>query len=77
LVVRVGSAARESPAALLEAAASHARKHGARMIEGYPVDADMKKASSADLYHGSLSLFLAGGFELVSRPTPNRAVVAL
>lgn len=34
-------------------------------------------APSADLYHGALSQFLRAGFEVVSRPTVDRAVVRL
>ena len=76
-VVRVGFRRRGVATALLESAVAHAFAHGARVIEGYPVDTAEKKASSADLYHGGLSLFLAAGFELISRPTPGRVVVSL
>jgi ribosomal protein S18 acetylase RimI-like enzyme len=76
-VVRVGFRRQGVASALLDGAVAHARKHGARAIEGYPVDTAEKKASSAELYHGSLSLFLKGGFTMVSRPTPGRAVVSL
>ena len=62
--------------ALARAAADWATSHGARVIEGYPVDVALRpKASSADLYHGTVSAFAAAGFELVARPTPTRAVM--
>ena len=34
------------------------------MIEGYPVDSAQGRTSSADLYHGPLSLFLAEGGQM-------------
>jgi len=46
--------------------------------EGYPVDpAQRPKAGPADLYHGTLGLFLAAGFDVVSDAVPGRAVVRL
>ena len=74
--------------ALLAAAVEHALAHGAAVVEGYPVDpAQRPKAGPADLYHGTLGLFLAAGFTVVSNPVvsnpavsnavPGRAVVRL
>ena len=64
--------------ALLAAAVGHAFAHGADVVEGYPVDpAQRPKAGPADLYHGTLGLFLAAGFEVVSDAVPGRAVVRL
>lgn len=62
---------------LLEAAVDHARAHGARVIEGYPVDTSVKKTSSNDLFHGALSSFLDAGFSEVARPAPARPIVSL
>jgi GNAT superfamily N-acetyltransferase len=77
-VVRVGYRKRGIGGTLLRGAVEQARELGARVIEGYPVDTAIRaKAPSAELYHGTLSLFTAVGFELVSRPTRDRAVVAL
>ena len=77
-VVRVGFRRQGVAAALLRGAVDQARSHGARLIEGYPVDAEKRSgASSADLYHGTLSMFMAAGFEVVSRPTDGRAFVQL
>jgi len=65
-------------AALLGAAVEHATAHGATVVEGYPVDAAKRpKAGAPDLYHGTLRLFLAAGFEVVSDAVPGRAVVRL
>lgn len=63
--------------ALLDAAIAHARSHGARLVEGYPVDLGVKKASSNELFHGALSTFVAAGFEEVARPAPSRPIVSL
>ena len=62
---------------LLDAAVDHARTHGARIVEGYPVDTDATRASSNSLFHGALSTFLGAGFVEVARPTPSRPIVSL
>jgi ribosomal protein S18 acetylase RimI-like enzyme len=75
-VVRVGFRRRGIAGALVAAATNHARGHGARVIEGYPVDTAAKeKVSSSELYHGSLTLFEGAGFTVMSRPVPGRALV--
>jgi GNAT superfamily N-acetyltransferase len=76
-VVRVGFRRRGVSAELLRAAVEQAGRLGARVVEGYPVDTAERKVSSADLYHGALSLFERAGFEIVSRPSPGRALVRL
>ena len=75
-VVRVGHRRKGVAGALLDGAVTHARAHGARVIEAFPVDAE-PRMSSADLYHGPLSVFEAAGFETVARPRERRAVVRL
>lgn len=63
-------------AALLDGAVDHATAHGAAAVEGYPVDVSARdRVSSAELYHGTLSLFLGAGFDEVRRPSPSRVVV--
>jgi GNAT superfamily N-acetyltransferase len=74
-VVRVGHRRAGVTRPLLEGAVDLAARHGARAVEAYPVDVTMKKASSAELYHGPLSLFLRSGFVELARPLPHRAVV--
>jgi GNAT superfamily N-acetyltransferase len=65
-------------AALLAAAVGHARANGAAVVEGYPVDPrERPKAGPSDLYQGTLGLFLAAGFEVVSDAVPGRRVVRL
>ncbi|MDQ3158134.1 MAG: GNAT family N-acetyltransferase [Actinomycetota bacterium] len=78
VVVKVGYRRRGICAALVSAAVEEARKGGARVIEGYPVDlSGGAKASSAELYHGTVSVFGDAGFEVVARPTARRAVMRL
>lgn len=64
-------------AKLLKAAVDHARSHGARIIEAYPVDTATTKKPSNELYHGVLSVFEAAGFAEIARPKPDRVIVAL
>lgn len=75
-VVRIGHRRKGVARALLDAAVEHARLHGARVIEAFPVEA-VKGTSSADLFHGPLSTYEAAGFEVVARPAEQRAVVQL
>jgi GNAT superfamily N-acetyltransferase len=76
-VVRVGHRRKGVASALLAGALDLAGRHGATVVEGYPVDAAARKASSAELYHGPLSVFLDAGFAEVARPSAARAVVRL
>ncbi|UVJ37994.1 GNAT family N-acetyltransferase [Arthrobacter sp. CJ23] len=65
-------------AALLHAAVGHAFSNGAAVLEGYPVDpAQRPKAGPGDLYHGTVSLFRAAGFETVPTAVTGRAVMRL
>ena len=81
----VARAARRSgvASALLEAAVTYAREHGARVIEGYPVDTAGARITSASGYTGTLSMFERAGFRVVadttSKPQPGmfRRVVRL
>jgi GNAT superfamily N-acetyltransferase len=65
-------------AKLLDAAVDFARKHGARIVEAYPIDPDAgAKKSANDLFHGVISTFENAGFTEVARPKPDRPIVAL
>jgi GNAT superfamily N-acetyltransferase len=75
-VVRVGHRRKGVATALLDAAVAHARSNGARVVEAIPIEA-VPGGSSADLYHGPLSVFEAAGFDIVDRPRERRAVVRL
>ena len=77
-VVRVGYRRRGVAAALLRGAVAQARGGGARVVEGYPVDVALRpKAPSAELYHGTRSLFAAAGFVEVARVRKDRVVMEL
>ncbi len=77
-VVRVGYRRRGVAGALLRGAVERARSEGARVIEGYPVDVTRRPgAPSAELYHGTRTLFEVAGFQVVSRPTEDRSVMVL
>jgi len=61
---------------LARAAVDVAAMGGARAVEGYPVDpAARGTVSASELYHGTVSMFVAAGFVEVARPTPSRAVM--
>ena len=59
-------------AALLAAAVDYARDHGATMLEAYPVDTGGGRVPSANVYHGTLSMFERAGFRVVERRQFNR-----
>ncbi|MBK8075953.1 MAG: GNAT family N-acetyltransferase [Kineosporiaceae bacterium] len=61
---------------LLETAVIFAADHGARIVEGYPVDlAQRTTIAGAELFVGTLTTFLAVGFTEVGRSAPARPVV--
>jgi GNAT superfamily N-acetyltransferase len=60
--------------ALLEAACAHAAKRGARVLEGYPVDARSRQAA-AFVWTGLASAFQAAGFREVERRSPTRPIM--
>jgi ribosomal protein S18 acetylase RimI-like enzyme len=62
---------------LTAAAVEHAAKHGARVVEAYPIDTDQRKAGNNELFVGSVRLFRKAGFDEVARPTGARVVMAL
>jgi ribosomal protein S18 acetylase RimI-like enzyme len=77
-VVRVGYRRLGVARALVLGAVDHARRAGATAIEAYPVDPSSKlSVSASELYHGTLSIFVAAGFTEVARPRPARPVVRL
>jgi GNAT superfamily N-acetyltransferase len=61
--------------ALLAGAVDHARANGARWIEAYPVDPEVKAASNADAYTGVVSMFERAGFREVARRKDNRPIM--
>lgn len=62
---------------LLDEAVRFAREHGARIVEGYPIDVSAGRKPSNNLFRGVLSVFADAGFREIARPKPDRAIVAL
>lgn len=58
---------------LLDAAVDYARDHGVRLLEGYPVETGGEKRTSADLWHGTTSMFERAGFTTVEVRRYNKA----
>jgi len=61
---------------LLEAAVGFASRHGARLIEGYPID-PKRAISNMEGYHGLVSTFREAGFREVARRSPIRPIMRL
>jgi GNAT superfamily N-acetyltransferase len=59
---------------MLRAAVDHARAHGARMVEAYPVDAQGRKHPD-EMFFGAKSMYDRAGFKEVARRRPTRPVV--
>jgi GNAT superfamily N-acetyltransferase len=77
-VVRRTARRRGLAGPLLEGAVELARRGGAAVVEGYPVDVEQRPGgSAASLYHGPSSVFLRAGFTEVARPQPARPLVRL
>jgi GNAT superfamily N-acetyltransferase len=60
---------------LLRAAVEYARKQGAGIVEGYPVDASGRKVPAAFAWTGTQRAFLAAGFEECARRSPTRPIM--
>lgn len=58
--------------ALLRAAVEHAREHGARIVDGFPVEPRGAAMPAAFAWTGTASAFLHAGFREVARATPTR-----
>jgi GNAT superfamily N-acetyltransferase len=64
-------------AALLAGAIRYAKRRGATLLEGYPVDRDEHSAASASMWFGAKTMFDRAGFEEVARRRPDRPIVRL
>ncbi|MGL5011470.1 MAG: GNAT family N-acetyltransferase [Paracoccaceae bacterium] len=63
---------------LAQAAVDHARRHGAQVIEGYPMlTTPGVEITWGEVHVGSRSIFAAAGFHEVSRPSKRRVVMRL
>jgi GNAT superfamily N-acetyltransferase len=61
--------------ALLRGAARFAAAHGARILEGYPVDTRGRRTADVFIAMGTLSCFRDAGFREVARASPVRPVM--
>ena len=61
---------------LLDGAIEHARREGARFLDGCPID-HVKQAKSVTLCIGSTRIFEAAGFEVVGRRKDGRPLMRL
>ena len=62
-------------ATLLEAAAAHAARNGARAIEGYPNVNRAERQPPAFVWSGFESTFQRAGFEEIARRSPTRPIL--
>ncbi len=60
---------------LLKAALEFARKKGAKILEGYPVEPKKRKMPDVFLYHGLASAFRKAGFKEVLRRSETRPIM--
>jgi len=76
--IRAGFRRRGISYALVRATVDHARRRGARALEGYPMITQHGQEIAWDEIHvGSRSMFAAAGFTEVSHPTPRRVVMRI
>ena len=62
-------------AALVKAAIAHARKHGAQIVEGYPVEPKKDRMPDAFAWTGLPAAFEKAGFIEVARRSPTRPIM--
>jgi GNAT superfamily N-acetyltransferase len=74
-VTRAGFGKRGVSRALVRAAVEHARRSGARAVEGYPMTTTA--ALAEELHVGLETVFLEAGFREVSRPGRRRVVLRI
>lgn len=58
---------------LLKAGVAHAKKHGAKIVEGYPIDVKKNEAPPF-IFTGTASAFKQAGFVEVARNAPTRPI---
>jgi GNAT superfamily N-acetyltransferase len=60
---------------MIRAAVNHARAHGARIVEGYPVDPGGESYPATFAWTGLVSAFERAGFREVARRSPKRPIM--
>ena len=76
-VVRAGYRRRGISRVLAQAAVDHARRHGARALEAYPMITTGKDVTWGELHVGSRSVFAAAGLKQLTHPTLRRVVMRI
>ena len=77
-VVRKGCRKRGITYALAAATVDHARRHGARALEAYPMITEPgREVTWGELYVGTRQVFAEAGFAEVSHPSPRRVVMRI
>lgn len=61
---------------LLKGAVAYARRHGATLVEAYPVD-KAARCSDDSRWFGAKSMYDSAGFKEVARRKPQRPIVRL
>jgi GNAT superfamily N-acetyltransferase len=62
---------------MLEAAAEHAKRHGAEILEGYPVEPKQGHIPPAFAWTGIPKAFKQAGFREIARRSPTRPIMRL
>jgi GNAT superfamily N-acetyltransferase len=75
--VRAGYRKRGIAYALAAAAVAHAREHGARALEAYPMRTEVGEVTWNEIHVGAQSIFAAAGMTEVSRPGLRRSVMRI
>jgi GNAT superfamily N-acetyltransferase len=73
--IGAGHRRRGLSAGLLDAAAGHAARHGARLLEGYPHDPRGAAMAAAFAWTGLAAAFTRAGFEECARRSPGRPIM--
>ena len=60
---------------MLEAAVNYAREHGAKIVEGYPVEAQGKNLPPVSNFTGIVSAFSQAGFVEIERRSERRPIM--
>jgi GNAT superfamily N-acetyltransferase len=60
---------------LLEAAVKYARKRGAIIVEGYPIDAGNQRKNPVSVFTGLATSYIQCGFVEVARRSPTRPIM--
>jgi GNAT superfamily N-acetyltransferase len=61
--------------ALLAGVVEYAAGQGAQAVEGYPVADDGRKRSNADVYTGTVGMFLDNGFTRATAPSGSKVIM--